>query len=190
MSDLNALKETLLAQAREQGQAKLAAAVKEHELAFQQQEHDLLAERANRRQHQLNEVTNQHQRQLQQLKNQERQSSLKSKQEVLNQLFEGALTMMTEWSSSEHIAFFERVISQYKDQPLDLILGEQTKDAFTDIDLSRYPHLSVNPEPIKGQAGFVLSDGKVEYNYLYQSLINDTRQDTSLKLANQVFEEA
>lgn len=193
MSELTQLKDSVLTQANDRGQARLEKAQQEHAKDYQKKKEKLLLDRETQRRQRLGELKNQHQKEIQQIKNQERLSSLTSKQAVLQGLFGGAVDVMNQWSGEEQLKFVHQVLALYEAKPMSLQFGELTRAKFNEEDIASltkaFPQIEIQSETIPREGGFVLSEGKIDYNYLYQLLVDATRDEINLSIAQQVFDE-
>lgn len=193
MSELTQLKDSVLTQANEKGQLKLERAQQEHIKEYEHKREQLLHDKDALRRLRINELKGEHMRKMQQISNQQRLTSLNSKQQVLGALFNGAVETLTTWSSEDHLTFIQRVLSKYEAADLTLKLGELTKEALTNEDRERlvnqYPNVSIVDEAYPREGGFVLTEGRIDYNYLYSELVEDTRKEINLSVAKEVFGE-
>ena len=62
----------------------------------------------------------------------------------------------------------------------DEAIGQLTQ-AFTNI--------TVVDETFPREGGFVLTEGRIDYNYLYSELVDDIRKEINLSVAKEVFGE-
>lgn len=193
MSELTQLKDSVLTQANEKGQLKLERAQHEHTKEYDHKREQLLHDKEVLRRQKINEIKGEHMRLMQQMSNQQRLTSLNSKQQVLDALFNGAVETMTNWTNEEHLLFIQSVLSQYGETELTLIFGSLTKEKLTEDDLSQlnkqYPNVTILEESKPREAGFVLTEGRIDYNYLFTELVNDTRKVINLQIAKEVFGE-
>lgn len=190
MSDITGLEKSILEQAHEKGRLNLANAQARLQADFEQKKAQLLLEKENQRRNLLGDIERQFQKERQQLENQGRQSRLVAKQAVLSELFETAEAQMVAWSLQEQLNFFRKVMAKYQ-EPARVTFGQKTV-AFFDQDTwdnlaTDYPHIDFNREPILQEAGFIISRGRIDYNYLYSSLIEDFRESEGFRLASEIF---
>lgn len=193
MSELTQLKDSVLTQANEKGQLKLERAQQEHTKEYEHKREQLLHEKEVVRRQKINEIKGEHMRLMQQIANQQRLTSLNSKQQVLDALFNGAVDTMTNWTNEEHLLFIQRVLSQYGETESTLIFGSLTKENLTEENLNhlkkQHPNVTILEKSIPREAGFVLTEGRIDYNYLYTELVIDTRKVINLQIAKEVFGE-
>lgn len=136
-------------------------------------------------------MAKEYERQIQQIKNKRRQTSLSSKQAILTELFAGAIDTMNHWSRDRQLEFLNQVLSVYAEEETEIQLAEMTDRLLSGEDkqalLATYPQLKLNDEIIPGEAGFVLIQGEVIYNYIYRRLVEETKKDYNTEVANQIF---
>lgn len=193
MSELTQLKDSVLTQANEKGQLKLERAQQEHIKEYEHKREQLLHDKEVLRRLKINELKGEHMRKMQQISNQQRLTSLNSKQQVLDTLFNGAVDMLTAWSSQEHLSFMQKVLTKYEDADLTLKFGNLTREVLTDEDLThfseQFPNVKISEETYPREGGFVLTEDRIDYNYLYTELVDDTRKAINLSVAKEVFGE-
>lgn len=190
MSDVTGLKAAVLAQSEEKGRLNLRAAQEKIQADFEKQKDQLVLEKEAQRRQRLQAIQSSKQQELQLLTNQVRQSSLASKQELLKDLFTEAQVQMENWSQEKELAFLKTILESY-DRPLDLHLGQLTaiklsKEARVTLEQT-YPYVTISDEEVVGQAGFVISQGKVDDNYLYGQLLADFWEAQGYQIASEIF---
>jgi len=193
MSDISDLKASVLEQAHEKGRLLLAEATEKIEQEAKEREAQLVRQKLGQREQQLKEISRRSQRDIQQLENQKRQSTLVIKQRVLRELFEEAYAQMMAWSPAEEEHFLKSVLAKYPEEELTLTFGALSAEKFSSSqleDLKRsFPQVHFSDQSIAGQAGFVLSQGRVDDSYLYRDLLNSVWQEESYRLAQDIFKD-
>ncbi|MBF6978244.1 hypothetical protein IU403_03690 [Aerococcaceae bacterium zg-BR22] len=191
MSDLQKLRESILAKAHQEGQAQLEKAKQIHEIEFNEQVEKLTREKEIARQHLLDKEAQRLVRLEQQMTNQGRQGNLINRQHLIDELFEGAVEQMTNWSSDTLQSFLFKVLDQFQQQ-VTLVFGDKTKGQLSTEQLaalqSHYPNVTVSEELLANAAGFIIRDARVDYNFLYNQLVDSIRSEMSTQLVQQVFE--
>ncbi|MEY8462533.1 hypothetical protein [Streptococcus merionis] len=191
MSDMTGLKASVLAQSHEKGRLNLTAAKEKIQADFEKKKEQLILEKEAVRRNRLGEINRRKQRDTQQLENQARQSSLVTKQEVLKELFAAAQDRMANWSEAEQVAFFKSIMTHYQN-PVTIQVGQKTADRFSEAtwqELSQaFPNVTFADERVAGEAGFLVSDGKVDDNYLYSTLVQEIWESESYRLASEIFQ--
>jgi len=193
MSDISDLKASVLEQAHEKGRLLLAEATEKIEQEAKEREALLVRQKLAQREQQLKEINRRSQRDTQQLENQKRQSTLVIKQRVLRELFEEAYAQMVEWSPAEEEQFLKSVLTKYPVEELTLVFGALSAEKFSSSQLENlkkaFPQVHFSDQSIAGQAGFVLSQGRVDDSYLYRDLLDSVWQEESYRLAQDIFKD-
>ena len=193
MSDISDLKASVLEQAHEKGRLLLAEATEKIEQEAKEREAQLVRQKLGQREQQLKEISRRSQRDIQQLENQKRQSTLVIKQRVLRELFEEAYAQMVAWSPAEEEHFLKSVLAKYPEEEMTLVFGALSAEKFSSSQLEdlkkAFPNVSFSDQSIAGQAGFVLSQGRVDDSYLYRDLLDSVWQEESYRLAQDIFKD-
>ncbi|MFS9227815.1 hypothetical protein [Streptococcus gordonii] len=193
MSDISDLKASVLEQAHEKGRLLLAEATEKIEQEAKEREAQLVRQKLGQREQQLKEISRRSQREIQQLENQKRQSTLVIKQRVLRELFEEAYAQMVAWSPAEEEHFLKSVLAKYPEEELTLTFGALSAEKFSSSQLEdlkkAFPQVHFSDQFIAGQAGFVLSQGRVDDSYLYRDLLDSVWQEESYRLAQDIFKD-
>lgn len=191
MEELSQLKQSVLKDAQAKGQAYYDDALKILNQKFEQAKTDVEREIAEQEKKALNAEKSKYDRAIQQIHNKERQTSLISKQQMLNTLFKAAVEKMEQWSGQEDFDFFMQIMPKYAQEPVEVIFGDKTRRKFTDNDFQAmqqaYPNLTISERTIPYQAGFILTRDRIDYNYTYESLVEDTQNHVGTDIANDVF---
>ena len=187
------LRDSVLEQAHENGRQLLADAKESIEREAKEQEARLKQEKLQQREQEIKAINRQVQREVQQLENEKRQSTLATKQGILKELFAGAYEQMAVWSVEQEQAFLEQVLKKYPQEELILTVGSRTLAKYSAGQLERllehYPHVRLASSPVSGEAGFLLSRGNIDDNYLYRSLVDSLWQEESYQLAQKIFQD-
>ena len=190
MSDISDLKASVLGQAHEKGRLLLAEATEKIEQEAKEREAQLVRQKLGQREQQLKEISRRSQREIQQLENQKRQSTLVIKQRVLRELFEEAYAQMVAWSPAEEEHFLKSVLAKYPEEEMTLVFGALSAEKFSSSQLEglkkAFPQVHFSDQSIAGQAGFVLSQGRVDDSYLYRDLLDSVWQEESYRLAQDI----
>lgn len=191
MDEHTQLKDSILAQAHEKGR-KLVEEAKESVLKEEAvQEERLIQDKLNQRSEQLKRIQRQLQRETQQIENKKRQSTLVTKQRVLKDLFAEAYEAMAAWPLEKEVQFVETVLDRYQGQAVTLTFGAVSASKFGPADLEHlcqaHQDLTVSEATIPAQAGFVLSVGKIDDNYLYRDLVDSIWEQESYQMAASIF---
>ena len=181
MDEQTQLKDSILAQAHEKGR-KLLEEAKETILKEETaQEERLIQDKLNQ----------QLQRETQQIENKKRQSTLVTKQRVLKDLFADAYEAMVAWPLEKEMQFVDAVLERYQGQVVTLTFGAVSAAKFDSAALERlkqtHQNVTVADATIPAQAGFVLSVGKIDDNYLYFDLVDSIWEQESYQMAASIF---
>lgn len=133
-----------------------------------------------------------------QLKNRQqveiRQETLNEKQRFLHHLFAESTKKMEAWDQKEFQSFTERALEQLDlSGEIQLIAGAKSESYFTDDWLERLNQklpfrLIKSSQNIPKQAGFLLDDQGVQYNFIFSHLIQDLQGTMGYALAQQLFD--
>lgn len=81
--------------------------------------------------------------------------------------------------------FIQGVLSEYENQEkFEIVLGEKTHEILKD---SLQVNVPVSSEIIPGKAGFVLRQASIEYNYLFDNLIEEKTSSLQKLVVNSIF---
>lgn len=191
MDEQTQLKDSILAQAHEKGR-KLLEEAKETILKEETaQEERLIQDKLNQRSEQLKRIQRQLQRETQQIENKKRQSTLVTKQRVLKDLFADAYEAMAAWPLEKEMQFVDAILDRYQGQVVTLTFGAVSASKFDPAALERlkqtHQNVTVVDATIPAQAGFVLSVGKIDDNYLYRDLVDSIWEQESYQMAASIF---
>lgn len=123
-----------------------------------------------------------------------RQTILNEKQRYLEQLFVQAAEEMAAWSAEKMQDFAQKALVNLDlDHEVQFISGEYSKKAYSADFIAqmntRLPFsMKLADEIIDKQAGFIIDDGGVQYNFIFENLIKDIQTTMSFDLANQLFD--
>ena len=123
-----------------------------------------------------------------------RQENLNAKQEFLRRLFADAIAEMENWDESEQIQFIKNSLySLPLTGKVAFIAGEKSAAYLSQTLLDEWNNelpftMVLSDESVAGQAGFLINDKGVQYNFLFSSLVQDIQGTMSFEIANQLFE--
>lgn len=123
-----------------------------------------------------------------------RQENLNAKQEFLRRLFADAVTEMENWDESEQIQFIKNALySLPLTGKVAFIAGEKSAAYLSQTLLDEWNNellfmMVLSDETVADQAGFLINDQGVQYNFLFSSLVQDIQGTMSFEIANQLFE--
>ena len=187
------LRDSVLEQAHENGRQLVAKAQETLDRETKEQKARLKQEKMQQREQEVKVLKRQVQREVQQLENEKRQSTLATKQRILKELFAGAYEQMAAWSLKQEQAFLEQILKKYPQEELVLTFGSRTFGKYSAVQLEqlleRYPQVKLASSVVSGEAGFLLSRGNVDDNYLYRYLVDSLWQEESYRLAQAIFQD-
>ncbi|MGM8138757.1 V-type ATP synthase subunit E [Enterococcus italicus] len=123
-----------------------------------------------------------------------RQENLNAKQEFLRRLFADAIAEMENWDESEQIQFIKNSLDSLPlTGKVTFIAGEKSAAYLSQTLLDEWNNelpftMVLSDESVAGQAGFLINDQGVQYNFLFSSLVQDIQGTMSFEIANQLFE--
>ena len=188
MKDLEQLKQQVLKEVEEDFSHQLAVATKEEEERTNVM-NATLAEQEVAKKTQLKQ-------RAKQLWDKEKQSLVNaSKKEIrrlLDSVFDEVYSLMSGWSGVTLVQFIQSAVAQLpKQEKITLVLGEATASQLSQEDihqLTSASELEVSQTTLKQKVGFVLQQSGIEYNYLFDALLKDLKQEYSPELAKKAFE--
>ncbi len=119
---------------------------------------------------------------------------MNAKQEFLRRLFADAIAEMENWDESEQIQFIKNSLySLPLTGKVAFIAGEKSAAYLSQTLLDEWNNelpftMVLSDESVAGQAGFLINDQGVQYNFLFSSLVQDIQGTMSFEIANQLFE--
>ena len=192
MSDLQHLRESILTKATQEGQTLLAKAREEHEALFLERKDKMIREKSLEREHLLNQANQKLTRLEQQVLNEQRQELLLNRQHLVDQLINGAVAKMSEWSTEQWLSFMEKVFKQFSNGHVDLILGNHLKKTIDQESLvnlvGQFNNIHYRTEESVPGVGFILRENRIDYNFLVESMVSSLRDTLSIELTKEVFE--
>ena len=97
------------------------------------------------------------------------------------------------WSQIEEEHFLKSVLAKYPEEEMTLVFGALSAEKFSSSQLEglkkAFPQVHFSDQFIAGQAGFVLSQGRVDDSYLYRDLLDSVWQEESYRLAQDIFKD-
>lgn len=110
---------------------------------------------------------------LNSLKLKKRNQILVAKQEIIDDYILSVKKAFEQLDPDSMKAIIQSVVETFdQKEQLELILGEKTKQL---LGASQQFDVKVSGDVILGKAGFVLRQGSIEYNYLFDNLVNFKR---------------
>lgn len=191
MSEFTQLERSVVKQAHQRGEKAVDRAKRRLESEYESKLEDRREQMT--AQYQLERATMRREleQQTQQLQNKRRLLSLEAKQNILDELFAAAIQEMNHGSRDEQLTFLYKVLEKYHDQEMTVKFGEYTRQHLNDEDIHalyyHFPQIKIAEDVILRQGGFVITQDRIDYNYLYAKLVEATQKDLSLTIASQIF---
>jgi V/A-type H+-transporting ATPase subunit E len=194
VKDLQSLSEQILNKTKAKGQSKLEDAEKISVAKIEESRLTLVEQQKARKAAILKKVANDFDREQQTLKNKERNAVLKEKQVILKSVFQQALEKMNTWDETHFAQFLNGVLSQADDsKAYSIVPGAKSIAHFKGKELQqllvKYPAVKISEETIPNKAGFILQESGVDYNYCFDDLIEDVKNDFAAELATLAFQD-
>ena len=192
MKDLEQLKQQVLKEVEEDFSHQLAVATKEEEERTNVM-NATLAEQEVAKKTQLKQRAKQlWDKEKQSLVNASKKEILQEKRRLLDSVFDEVYSLMSGWSGVTLVQFIQSAVAQLpKQEKITLVLGEATASQLSQEDihqLTNTSELEVAQTTLKQKVGFVLQQSGIEYNYLFDALLKDLKQEYSTELAKKAFE--
>lgn len=192
MKDLEQLKQQVLKEVEEDFSHQLAVATKEEEERTNVM-NSTLAEQEVAKKTQLKQRAKQlWDKEKQSLVNASKKEILQEKRRLLDSVFDEVYSLMSGWSGVTLVQFIQSAVAQLpKQEKITLVLGEATASQLSQEDihqLTNASELEVSLTTLKQKVGFVLQQSGIEYNYLFDALLKDLKQEYSPELAKKAFE--
>lgn len=189
MKDLEQLKQQILAEVEEASQQELAVATKKQEERTNAANASLASQEVAKKTALKQRAKASWDKERQSLLNQSKKEILQVKRDLLNSVFDDVYTLMTQWRGETLVTFIQSAASGLDtSSPVTLILADGTVDHLSASDRAALEEsLTISPEVISHQEGFILRQGGIDYNYCYDALIADLRQEYSPELARNAF---
>ena len=194
MKDLQSLSEQILNKTKAKGQSKLEDAEKISVAKIEESRLTLVEQQKARKAAILKKVANDFDREQQTLKNKERNAVLREKQVILKSIFQQASEKMNGWDESHFVQFLNGVLARTDaSKAYSIVPGAKSMPHFKGKEmlqlLAKYPAVKISEESIPNKAGFILQEGGVDYNYCFDELIEDIKNDFAAELATLAFQD-
>lgn len=188
MKELETLANQIVIQTKEAGQKKIVAKENELNEKLEASRIQFVAYQKNQKAAIEGREQAEYERQTQSLRNKKRNALLEEKQNIMTQVYNGAVEKMTKWDTNEFHAFANQVLSQFEGKTLTVIAGEKSVVHFTEAFIAKYPHAVFSKEAVPGKAGFIVELGGIDYNYFFDQIVAEIKKDFTPKLASLAFQ--
>ena len=192
MKDLEQLKQLILADLEKESKQRIEVATKEQEERINQMNAQYSQQEMAKKTALKQEAKSQYEKEQQTILNASKKEVLRVKRELLESVFEDVLQVMSTWSGETLRLFIESAIRNLpKQQPTTLTFGEDTVSRLSDEDkhalTSQFAFVNIDEATLPKKTGFVLKQEGIEYNYLFEALIEDLKEEYSPILARKAF---
>ncbi|QCA29019.1 ATPase V [Vagococcus xieshaowenii] len=123
-----------------------------------------------------------------------RQAALHEKQRVLTKFFKDAVDEMNHWPKEDMQKFSEHLLEKIElATPLTIQVGELSRDGLTAEWVEEMNHLynkqmTLLDELLPKQAGFILHDNGIQYNFVFENLVKELQTHMGVELAKRLFD--
>lgn len=193
---MNAI-EKIIAQMNEQASAEQAALEKAEKERIEEEYQQGLVNLTNDFEKQKNRQVEALDSKYRQLNNRQqveiRQGTLNEKQQFLAILFRKATEQMEAWDAKEAQSFAENALKALPiTGTVQFIPGEKSQSLYPKAWLTKVqkelPYvLEYADTVVSKQAGFVVDDQGVQYNFIFENLVKDIQGQMSFEIASQLF---
>lgn len=192
MKDINNLRNSVIEKITRKGDEKVKAkeqAVNEELTAYSAQS-DLVKEREfDRINQKYNSLLTQNK---QSYNNQKRNDLLRVKESIIDEVIQEALAKLQTFEENQLVPFIEQALSQIdENKPHTIQFGDQTVDKVSQELLDRlkaaHPELSVSDQTVERTSGFIVEQEGIEYNYIFEDLINEIEPELKVDISKEVF---
>ena len=193
MSDLKLLTERLIENKKAEVQEKIKEAEAEKEQMLAESAKNIAEEKVK----QISLIDSRLARKFEQDKHAlqiyKRNQLLSEKQKVLTAVFNQAEEQMNQWTDSEFQQFLFSVLKQHKDSStIELIVGQESVNKVTNDWINKVAKEVVNVQlstkTISKKNGFILKKSGIQYNYLFDELLNDIKGQLVSSVSKQLFD--
>ena len=117
---------------------------------------------------------------------------LNYQQQLYDEIFELAVDKLRTISTVEFVSLLEGAAKGVRGNYI-LYLGALTQDKITLSDVDRIVseneglHITLSPKPIAGKSGFVFTDDFIEYNCLFEEVMETKKDEQAAEILKEVF---
>ncbi|MGM0275701.1 V-type ATP synthase subunit E [Enterococcus sp. AZ080] len=123
-----------------------------------------------------------------------RQATLNEKQEFLHRLFAEARQELESWPAEDQLSLmFNMVQNLSLSGEVTLLAGEKSAAILTNEVVTKWNQqlpftLHLSDRRIAKEAGFLIDDQGVQYNFVYSDLVQEVQEQMRFEIAKQLFE--
>ncbi|MBZ6527389.1 hypothetical protein HYQ40_06325 [Aerococcaceae bacterium DSM 111021] len=115
----------------------------------------------------------------------QRDQILDSKQVIINDYIAQVKKSFQQLDAKTTTQFIEGILNDYTNpEQYEIVLGEKTHDLLNN---SLQVKAQVSNETVAGKAGFLLRQGSIEYNYLFDNLVEEKTSSLQRLIVDKIF---
>lgn len=192
MADLKLLTDRLMENKRSEIQETIQAAEQKAQAMVHSANESLKAEKEKRKERiQTNEKA-QYEKNKNALSNQKRNQLLAEKQRALTAVFDAAKERLSVLEPAEFQQFLMGVLAQYQNKEVELVVGEKSRSAVTELTAEDWKQsgtiVHLSNDVIPKEAGFVIRHEGIDYNYLFDAMVEDMKDDILPEISQKLFQ--
>lgn len=192
MADLKLLTDRLMENKRSEIQVVIQEAEKEAQQLIQASNENLATEKQRRQERIQAEQKAQYEKDKNALSNQKRNQLLAEKQQAITAVFDSAKERMEQLNQEEFQQFLAAVLEQYENKEVELVVGEKSRSFVSSQWIEKQNQagkaVRLSDEQVSKKAGFVIRHKGIDYNYIFDALVNDTREDVLPTVSQKLFQ--
>ncbi|MFL2099419.1 V-type ATP synthase subunit E [Desemzia sp. FAM 24101] len=192
MADLKLLTDRLMENKRSEIQVVIQEAEKEAQQLIQASTEELAMEKQRRQERIQAEQKAQYEKDKNALSNQKRNQLLAEKQQAITAVFDSAKERMEQLNQEEFQQFLAAVLEQYENKEVELVVGEKSRSFVSSQWIEKQNqagnNVRLSDEQVSKKAGFVIRHKGIDYNYIFDALVDDTREDVLPTVSQKLFQ--
>lgn len=192
MADLKLLTDRLMENKRSEIQVVIQEAEKEAQQLIQASTEELAMEKQRRQERIQAEQKAQYEKDKNALSNQKRNQLLSKKQNDITAVFDSAKERMEQLNQEEFQQFLATVLEQYENKEVELVVGEKSRSFVSSQWIEKQNqagnNVRLSDEQVSKKAGFVIRHKGIDYNYIFDALVDDTREDVLPTVSQKLFQ--
>jgi V/A-type H+-transporting ATPase subunit E len=178
-----------------QQERTLLIETKRHEIdqAFEEKKRKLESDYQKEKKRQLEEIEKEHRQLRNKQKMQMKQEILNTKQAVLQRLFTEAIVQLENQPKEEQLSLIKKMLQTLSIKgKVRLIAGQKTVDYLSPTLIESWNQelpfeILLDEQTVKKQAGFIIDDHGIQYNFLFSHLIKEVQATMSAEIAKELF---
>lgn len=192
MADLTLLTDRMMEKKRSELQEVIQAAEQKAQENIRTANESLQAEKANRQKRIETQQKAQYEKDKNALSNQKRNALLAEKQTALTSVFEAAKKQLEQLEPAQFQQFLMAVLTQYQQKEIELVLGEKSRSIVTEQFVEEWKQsgaqVQLSEETVARKAGFIIRHEGIDYNYIFDALVEDVKDDVLPSLSQKLFQ--